>query len=362
MPRKKIDKELALNIEGLSQEDALGSIHAANEAFKKEKLDFDTQEKRLDEEKERTKTVIDSLEVVDSDLNKSTKSLTKTVDALVAQGESESTPIVNKLTNVDNEVGRNSKELVVSLEDLTKKKHDFDFIRNPDGSVNWRKMIKSEHIVFNEKEHKEAIERNYGKPLGELSVDEVDDKYLLVLLAGFKEVAKLRGFKSVRYPYINTAPGFAAVHCEIEWHPFQIGDYYEAGFIQGDGADVSDLNSDSFARRFPTAIAFNRAFVRAVRTSLNIPIVGKDEVGPARKMDSAEGEREINPATPRGVLKTRLAKMGRSFDQFKEWWAKTYEDPDALQWTDVDSIPDKPFWKIMAEFKRIEEEKKGKKG
>ena len=64
---------------------------------------------------------------------------------------------------------------------------------NDDGSVNWRAMIKEEHLFPNRSWFQS---RNKDMPR---SIEGLADYQLLIKLSGIKELARLRGFSSVSY-------------------------------------------------------------------------------------------------------------------------------------------------------------------
>jgi hypothetical protein len=68
-----------------------------------------------------------------------------------------------------------------------------EYIFNEDGSVNWRAMIKPEFLYPN-KGWFEA--RNKAVPT---SSEGLDDKQLLIMLGGIKELAKMRGYHNVDF-------------------------------------------------------------------------------------------------------------------------------------------------------------------
>ncbi len=140
----------------------------------------------------------------------------------------------------------------------------YNYIFDESGRVNWRKLIKSEYLVA-------------MRGVEETDITKLQDKDLMILLQGLKELADLRGYKSVTYKVINASPEYCCASCNIKW----IGNYEsENREIEFESIGDASLNStDSFARLYMGAIAENRAFVRCVRNFLRINIVGKDEIG-----------------------------------------------------------------------------------
>jgi hypothetical protein len=68
---------------------------------------------------------------------------------------------------------------------------DYEFAE--DGSVNWRSMIKDEHL-FPNKSWFDLRKKDVPR-----SIDGLKDHQLLIKLSGIKELAKLRGFTDVYY-------------------------------------------------------------------------------------------------------------------------------------------------------------------
>jgi hypothetical protein len=102
------------------------------------------------------------------------------------------------------------------------------------------------------------------------------------------------------------------IECVIKWFP-----NFETGGIPVEfaaKADATITNCDSFAKYYLSAMAENRAFVRAVRNFLNIPILGKDEIG---KTPLETATTSVVKATPHSILEELLAERKISFDKLK---------------------------------------------
>ncbi len=172
--------------------------------------------------------------------------------------------------------------------------------RKPDGKIDWKRHINPEHIVFNAHSPNVAaeIERVYGKPAAELSYaevissgKEVDDRHILVLLAGYAEVAELRGYlssvpistngwRSLRKSNPTDRNGArdvedsgVSVLWQIDWLP---NEEEPAGKTSGGAADATYENTGDWG--YLTAMAENRSFARAVKRGLGIRILGFDEI------------------------------------------------------------------------------------
>lgn len=178
-----------------------------------------------------------------------------------------------------------------------------NYVFNDDGTINWRKMVKTEHLVPNRQKTQET------------DVSKLQDKDLLILLGGIKELAQIRGYTSVEYKVVAASESYFATSCKISWLP-----NYETGgkeIIFESLADATVNNTKSFARFFLAAIAENRAFVRCVRNFLKINIVSQEELGDAKLLDDASNNVE-NPTSPHAVLDKVMKDKNISFDQLKK--------------------------------------------
>ena len=195
-----------------------------------------------------------------------------------------------------------------------------DHVFNEDGSVNWRAMIKPEFLYPNP----EWFERR-GKDVPN-SIEGLRDNQLPIMLGGLKELAKLRGFYSVSSKIEKNDNNYVVASCEIQW----ISNYENvAGMSFRDYANATASNTDDFCVKFLETIAVNRAFVRCVRNSLGIHIVGADEMdkssdkGPASSIDDVP---ENNSSTALSALKKAASSKGlSSFDDFLTKMRELYE-------------------------------------
>lgn len=207
-----------------------------------------------------------------------------------------------------------------------------EYIKNDQGYIDWRRMINPDHIVLN-RQRKDEIEKEYGKPFSDIekifNEDEtqIDDKFKLILLAGFKELARLRGYTSVEYPFTVAHPEFVSTRCRINW----IGNYETNGEKSSfeDGADAHFNNTFSWYGNYLTTAATNRAFVRAVRNFLGVHIVGSDEIGPngERTDRGSEQTTTVNPyeetisrlSSKKGdAVRVAAEELGITFEELKQ--------------------------------------------
>lgn len=176
------------------------------------------------------------------------------------------------------------------------------YARRADGRVDWVKMIPPEHIVFNSKDERmaKAIEVAYGKPAKDLVYadvlaegKEVDPRHILVLLMGWMELFALRGGNAQpRIAHVTSYPPEAAnvtCECTIDWFPNQ---EEPNGFTSYGTADATMSNTGGWG--YLAAMAGNRAFARAVKQGLRIPILAFDEIA---KKDASFAMQESGPTT-----------------------------------------------------------------
>ena len=211
------------------------------------------------------------------------------------------------------------------------------YIFNEDGSVDWRAMIKDEHL-FPNKGWFESRKKDVPR-----SIEGLKDHQLLIKLSGIKELARLRGFCAVSYQTEKVSPEHVAVTCQINF----INNYETSSSVSfQDMANATLNNTSSFATKFLETIACNRAFVRCVRNFLNVHIVGDDEIDKSNNTNNFSGVSVGAALTPDGMLQS-LSKEKLNcgnFEEFKvilrDWWKSgKYQNEAVKQWTDFDSIP-----------------------
>jgi hypothetical protein len=186
-----------------------------------------------------------------------------------------------------------------------------DYTFNQDNTINWRAMINKDYLVPN----RDAFKNQKDINLKEVDVLTLTDNQLLILLAGIKELAQIRGYKNVSYDVIQAQPDYVAVKCTIDWIP-----NYETSMESVSFSALADAHLDNtkdFAKNFLMAIAENRAFIRAVRSFLKINIVGNDEMGKTTHIDS-EVEPNTSITQPVALLEKTMEEYNISFEQIKE--------------------------------------------
>jgi len=219
---------------------------------------------------------------------------------------------------------------------------------NEDGSVNWRAMIKPEFLYPNR-----GWFEARNKPVPN-SIEGLDDKQLLIMLGGIKELAKMRGYCGVDFDINNVSDGYVTAKCTIHWHQnYESVNEYSTTYV--DVANATLANTDAFCAKFLETIACNRAFVRCVRNYLNIHIVGADEIDKSQGAGQAvEADAIATPITPVDLLeKTLREKHGvDSFESCKKvlrdlWKDDKYRNESAAEWDSFADIPAKEARKLI---------------
>jgi hypothetical protein len=218
-----------------------------------------------------------------------------------------------------------------------------DYTFNKDNTINWRSMINKEHLVPN----RDAFKNQKDINLKEIDISTLPDNQLLILLAGIKELAQIRGYSNVNYDVIQAQPDYVAVKCTINWIP-----NYETGMTPVSFSALADAHLDNtkdFAKNFLMAIAENRAFIRTVRSFLKINIVGNDEMGKTTHIDS-EIESNTTITQPVALLEKTMEEYKISFEQIKERAIqKNMEGADS--WAKIEDIAPLSMFTIISGIK-----------
>lgn len=213
---------------------------------------------------------------------------------------------------------------------LIKPTSDYKF--NEDGSINWRAMIRNEFLVPNKERTKET------------DVTKLEDRDLIILLGGIKELAQIRGFTNVNYSVTTPSPDYVVSVCSITF----IGNYETGGNQIEFSAigDASPANTRSFAKNYLGPIAENRSFCRCVRNFLKINIVAQEELGKSKEEEEVEGKNMFDPVS---LLEKVMKDKRVSFAQIKTKLEKE-NFPEA---SSISSIRDIPKIKIFELVDRI---------
>ncbi len=217
---------------------------------------------------------------------------------------------------------------------------------NQNGTVNWRAMIDPVHLVPNKANFKK---RNQEVPD---SIEGLDDSDLVVLLSGWRALSFLRGRIELLHTPIVASPEYFAVKTSIKWIP----NYESHGFpVTWDAlGDASITNTSGMFRYFLAAIADNRGFTRAVRSFLNVNIVGQDELGDTPK-DESEGSQRSGTKSDSGTgefLFSFLKKRKIKFAAFKNLMIKDGVE-GAEDWLVPSDVPEDKVMELVEKVKAM---------
>lgn len=208
------------------------------------------------------------------------------------------------------------------------------YFYTPEGLIDWRKMISPKYLVPN----KQNFEK-FGKPIPK-SIEGLEDKDLLILLGGIKELAQIRGYQSVEYQINSPAGDYIAAVCKITWNPnFETENKLITFSAIG---DASPFNTTSFGKNFLGPIAENRAFIRCVRNFLRINITGQDEMAPS-------ASEQVIEDTSSNILEELMKKHGITLQKIKDKLIEEKFDNAS----NIESISDIPKFKQFELIERI---------
>jgi len=216
--------------------------------------------------------------------------------------------------------------------------NDVEYFYTPEGLIDWRKMINPKYLAVN----KVNFEKK-GKPIPE-TIEGLDDRDLLILLPGIKELAQTRGFYSVNYSVTSPSSDCVITVCCIRWMANFETDNTSVEFSAI--GDATPFNTTAFGKQFLGPISENRAFVRAVRNFLKINILSQEEMAPNPLSSSSE-----NVDSSSETLALTMAEFGVTFDKIK---AKLIEEKQegAEQWKRIGDIPKVTQFQIIARLKK----------
>ena len=258
----------------------------------------------------------------------------------ISIGSSELTNFVSQTFNLDaKDISQIPPNIITRNKYGLLENNNIKYIYNEDGTINWRKMVKTEYLVPNRQKTQET------------DVSKLEDKDLLILLGGIKELAQIRGYTTVEYKVVAATENYFATSCRITWIPNYETDGREIVFEEI--ADATCNNTKSFARFFLAAIAENRAFVRCVRNFLKINIVSQEELGDAKILDESNIVVE-NPTSPQTLLEKTMKDKGITFDILKKKLIKEKFD-GAENFNVITDIPKVKIFELIDRIKKIKD-------
>ena len=179
-----------------------------------------------------------------------------------------------------------------------------DYKLTDEGFIDWRKMINPDFLVPKDR-------GNASK-----SIDDLEDRDLLVLLHGYKELAQVRGYTELTHEVSCPSQGYVVSVCKIKWIPNLETEGKEVTFSAI--GDASIENTNSLTRYYLGATAENRAFVRCVSNFLKVNILGKDEIGNSKIVPPQQDGESGNLTNPRVILQKLMDITNVGFDDVKK--------------------------------------------
>lgn len=218
---------------------------------------------------------------------------------------------------------------------------NINYPKNEFGRINWKEMIPKEYLVVN----KEYFDR-VGKPYP-AEAEGLRDQELLVLLNGFKWLARIRGYNELLFPTIVSSPYHCTVECRIKWIPCEDNDY-QTDISSGIG-DATPDNTTSFTKFYLGPMAENRSFVRCVRNYLNISILGKEEIGDIKK------EQKSSQSESQGLVEKLQNLMLEKKISFENIKAKLISEglTEASVFTELKQIPTVRVFDLITRLKNV---------
>ncbi|HBY67286.1 MAG TPA: hypothetical protein DEG69_05685 [Flavobacteriaceae bacterium] len=238
-----------------------------------------------------------------------------------------------------------SKFECVPPKSITRNDHGLietqDYVFNPDGLVNWRKRVKPEFLVPNRQRTQET------------DIEALQDKDLIILLGGLKDLSQIRGYSNVKYEISVASPEYAATSCTITWIPNYETEGREIVFESMSSATLE--NTNGFGQKYLIEMAENRSFCRCVRNFLKINIVSWDELAGAQAGGHSSNVHQTQPsnssarnaAKPSFLLAKKMKEKNLSFEQV---WEKIkneslVDNPDKI--TELEDIPKNIVFKLI---------------
>jgi hypothetical protein len=165
---------------------------------------------------------------------------------------------------------------------------------------------------------------------------------LLILLGGIKDLAALRGIRSVDYVVTASPDSSVTSVCKISFFP----NFETEGVPVSFSAigDATALNTNGFGRQFLGPIAENRSFVRCIRNFLRINIVSQEELPQNKNASPADDTDKASE-----LLEDVMAQHGVTFEKILDTLQKDKFEGAG----EIKSVSDIPKFKQFELIDRI---------
>jgi hypothetical protein len=207
------------------------------------------------------------------------------------------------------------------------------YVFNQDGTIAWRRMIKPEYLVPNDRVTQEK------------DVTKLQDNELLILLGGLKELAQVRGYHSVEYRPTAAKLDYFSTVCRIVWIPNYETQGQSKVFEAIAGASLN--NTEGFAQYYLAEIAENRAFARCIRNFLKINIVSKEEASKKLSEALSQAQESVQDGSdPVGTLEELVNRAGLTFEKIQQRLLKDGVK-DAVNFQTLQDIPKPSVFELI---------------
>ncbi len=208
----------------------------------------------------------------------------------------------------------------------------------------WKSLIPAKYIeISSEWLSKNGIDPSKFEAGNKEELQErCGEENLIIRLAGFKHLAHIRGLKSVSYDIRTFDKERVSAVCNLRFTECQLTkeDGSKVYFPEQEFHGVANANIENTSYPFSNfleSMAENRAFIRAVKTALNINILGAEELE-IKQIAATNLLSDDGCVSPQESLGLMLAGIGKSFTDLKinlknkKW--ENHED-----WNDFSDIP-----------------------
>lgn len=224
------------------------------------------------------------------------------------------------------------------------------YLYREDGlGIDWRKMLKPEHLAINRQYETELKTKFNTDDINTVDKTQLEDRYLMILLAGIKYLAKLRGYYEIDNKVTHVTDFKAVANCAITWIPNE--ETIDAQTFS-DSASATSQNTQGFGSAYLESIACNRAFVRAVRNYLEINIVGADELKDQK--EALKQESGLKTDSPVKIVRQKLVDKGiKTLEQLQEFAGKHKDkfSTNPAEWTKLEELDSTDLFTILSLLK-----------
>jgi hypothetical protein len=221
-----------------------------------------------------------------------------------------------------------------------------DFPKDDLGMVDWKELVPKKYMDLSEEwcSANGITKSEMTREEIEEKLDEVGDEAKVILLAGFKTVAKIRGLQSIKSCIVRSDSDSAVAECKLTFTDMD----GELKVATGN-ANASKENTSFPFSMYLESMAENRAFIRAVRYGLNINIIGYEEL---TGKESGRGEttgfdEEGGSLSPQETLKQIVEAKNKTLGELRAHLQKKDYKNLKEEYKDFADIPAEVCFEIV---------------